>query len=175
MLKMQAWLAVAALAVMPTIACAQAEVASGADPKPAETSIDGEPAVADGLMPQTAGDGPSADETPQARQVLRLDDVRLVYAPPPSRYQPEGDNAITSDKTVDVACVIGGDGRMRDCGVASDTPQDPKVAQLALDDVSQFVVAPTARDGTSSAGQTLVISCQFKPLAADGREALASN
>jgi hypothetical protein len=163
----------AILAATPEVALAQVEVADAASPKPADTSAVDEPTVADGLTPQVAGADQGGD-APVANGVLGLGDVQLVYAPPPSQYQPEGSGAPI--QPVRVACIVGVDGHMQNCSVFADAPHDPNVADLAMGDVSQFVVALAARDGTPVTGQTLVVTCQFQPLdETSGRQDLAAN
>lgn len=174
MLKVQVWIAMAMMAAMPEIALAQVEVADAAAPKPAEASTNGDLAVADGMTPQAAG-ADQANDGPVSTGVLGLGDVQLVYAPPPSQYRPEGGADAAPGQPVKVACIVGADGHMQNCSVSANAPHDPAVAQLAMGDVSQFVIAPTARDGAAVTGQTLVVTCQFKPLDANGRQDLASN
>ncbi len=174
MLKVFSWFVL--LAVAPGVAVAQVVAANSAMPQPAELSGVGEPAMADGLTPQVAGANQS-NNIQVATGMLGLTDVQLVYAPQPSQYQPEsGPEMAPPSQPVKVACVVGPDGRMQSCSVAADAPHDPKVAELALGDVSQFVVAPTTREGVPAAGQTLVVTCQFQPVDEAGeRQDLAAN
>lgn len=163
MSRIQACLALAVLSAVPGAALAQVEVsADTVGPKPAEISAIGEPVVADGLVPKPAGAGQETDDIASSK-VLGLEDVRLVYSPPPSRYQPEGTAELADrGRSVEIACVVGPDGRMQGCSAAADRFTDPKVAELALTDVSQFIVAPTTRGGAQATGQTLRIICRFE-------------
>jgi hypothetical protein len=176
MLKVYAWVALVTLAALPESVAAQGEtVANSPIPVPADRSAVGEPAVADGLIPKAAGADQLGDR-PTSTGILNLADVRVVYMPPPSQYQPESSpDSPSPAQPVQIACLIRSDGSMQDCAVNSGVQHDPNVAELALGDVSQFIVGPTARNGESVAGQTLVMTCQFQPVNDGERQSLASN
>lgn len=169
MSKTLIWAAVVML--VPSVAGAQAIAANSAVPVTAGMGAVGAPVVADGLMPRAAGADQIGDR-PISTGMLGLDDVKLVYAPQPSQYQPEGNG--DAGPPVRVACLIGTNGGMQNCSVAGNGAHDPAVVELALGDVSQFVVAPRTHDGRPVAGQTLVVTCQFQPVDG-GRQDLAAN
>ncbi len=95
--------------------------------------------------------------------VLRMNDVTINYQPKPASYQPDGTNYDLADqgKSFNIACVIGADGHPGGCRADNNNMVDQNFVSRALGNVSQWVIDPTARDGSATTGQTLVITCQF--------------
>ncbi len=106
---------------------------------------------------------------------VRLGDVEVVQAPPPSTYQPEGTTMDLMDngKRFDIACRIDNTGGMDECEVAPNDMVDKNFVEIALNDVSQTVVGPVAEDGAPTAGRTLVVTCHFKRADGDSLGAMA--
>jgi len=99
-----------------------------------------------------------------AQDLLRMGDVGVVHQPEPASYQPEGSTLDLADqgKSFDIACVVGGDGRLGNCKALANDMIDQNFVKTALDNADDWVVQPRDSHGRSTAGRTFVITCQFK-------------
>ena len=94
---------------------------------------------------------------------LYLNDVNVVQQPQPARYQPDATDYDLADrgKTFDIVCTVGGDGHMHDCTAEPNSMFDQNFVRIGVDNARDFVVGARARDGSSTAGRTLSLTCQF--------------
>ncbi len=112
-----------------------------------------------------------------AQDALRLKDVNVVQQPEPARYQPDSTDYDLADKgkTFDIDCTVGPDGKMRDCEAQPNDMLDQNFVKIGVDNARGFVVDRAARDGSSTAGRTLSLTCQFSRADKAGDEAAADD
>ena len=82
------------------------------------------------------------------------------------RYYPTHAARMGIGGKVVLRCVVGDDGSMHDCTVASETPRDEDFGAAAMKVATLFRMKPTTRDGVATAGETVVIPLRFVPLGA---------
>jgi len=114
----------------------------------------------------------------QARNpYVGLSELNIVSQPVVEPYRPDGNLDIDdSGKAFSMVCTIAGDGHLSDCYAEPNTLNDQNFVRHGLSDVSQWVVAPSLRDGQPAAGRQVRISCRFDPVAPGPKDrALASN
>lgn len=98
-----------------------------------------------------------------AQTVLRMGDVGVLHQPEPASYQPEGNYDLAdAGKTFDIACIVGGDGRLSGCKAMANNIVDQNFVTVALDNASGWVIQPRDHFGKSTAGRTFLLICQFK-------------
>ncbi len=81
------------------------------------------------------------------------------------RYYPAHAARMGIGGKVLLRCVVGDDGSMHDCAVASETPRDEDFGAAAMKVATLFRLKPTTRDGAPTAGKTIVIPLRFAPQA----------
>jgi len=110
-----------------------------------------------------------------AQDVLRLGDVHIMQEPLPAHYQPDSTDYDLADrgKTFDIMCTVGGDGHMRDCVAQPNNMFDQNFVRIGVDNARGFVVGARARDGSSTTGRTLSLTCKFSRTDGDGAQASA--
>jgi hypothetical protein len=101
---------------------------------------------------------------------LRLTDVNVVQQPQPAHYQPDATDYDLADrgKTFDIVCTVGNDGHMADCTAEPNGMFDQNFVRIGVDNARGFVIGAQARDGTSTAGRRLSLTCKFHRADADG-------
>lgn len=99
-----------------------------------------------------------------AQELVTSEDVVVLFQPEPARYIPDGDDLDLADqgKSFDVTCVITRSGRMSDCQAEENDIVDQNFVKIAVKTVSRWVVGPETRDGESSEGRVLIVTCQFR-------------
>ena len=99
-----------------------------------------------------------------AQDLVTTADVVVLYQPEPARYVPDGNDLDLSDqgKSFDVTCIITRSGRMSDCQAEDNDLADQNFVRIAVQNVSRWVVGPQTRNGDSSEGLVLVVTCQFQ-------------
>ncbi|ESQ76803.1 hypothetical protein [Asticcacaulis sp. AC402] len=97
-------------------------------------------------------------------------DIRILHQPAPSGYQPEGTTFDLEDdgKSFDIACTIAANGRLSACEAGENELYDEKFIDIALANVSQWIVAPQTVGGQSTAGRPLIVTVRFNR--SDGNE-----
>lgn len=110
-----------------------------------------------------------------AQDALKLGDVNVMQTPKPAQYQPDSTDYDLADrgKTFDIACTVGDDGKMRDCAAEPNNMYDQNFVKIGVDNASGFVVGARARDGSSTAGRRLNLTCKFNRMGQDDAEAVA--
>ena len=98
-----------------------------------------------------------------AQDELRLGDVNIVQEPEPAHYQPDSTDYDLADrgKTFDIVCTVGNEGKMSDCVAKPNNLYDQNFVKIGVDNARNFVVGVRARDGSSTAGRTLSLTCKF--------------
>ncbi len=118
-----------------------------------------------GLMPGVA----------LAQDALKLGDVNVMQMPKPAQYQPDSTDYDLADrgKTFDIVCTVGNDGKMSDCAAQPNNLYDQNFVKIGVDNANGFVVGTRARDGSSTAGRKLSLTCKFNRMGGDDTEATA--
>ena len=110
-----------------------------------------------------------------AQDALRLGDVNVTQMPKPAQYQPDSTDYDLADrgKTFDISCVVGADGKMSDCVAEPNNMYDQNFVKIGVDNARDFVVGTRARDGSSTAGRRLTVTCKFNRMGGDETQAAA--
>ncbi len=118
-----------------------------------------------GLMPGVA----------LAQDALKLGDVNVMQMPKPAQYQPDSTDYDLADrgKTFDIVCTVGNDGKMSDCAAQPNNLYDQNFVKIGVDNANGFVVGTRARDGSSTVGRKLSLTCKFNRMGGDDTEASA--
>ena len=110
-----------------------------------------------------------------AQEALRLGDVNVVQMPKPAQYQPDSTDYDLADrgKTFDIVCTVGDDGKVSDCAAQPNNLYDQNFVKIGVDNANGFVVGTRARDGSSTVGRKLNLTCKFNRMGGDEEEAAA--
>lgn len=108
-----------------------------------------------------------------------LSDLNIVSRPQVEPYRPDGNLDLSdSGKAFSMVCTIDGAGHLSNCYAEANTLNDQNFVRHGLNDVGQWVVAPSLRDGQPAAGRQVRITCRFDqvpPELPEGAQKLASN
>jgi hypothetical protein len=96
-----------------------------------------------------------------AQDALSLGDVNVMQMPKPAQYQPDSTDYDLADrgKTFDIVCTVGGDGKVSDCAAGPNNLYDQNFVKIG--------VGTRARDGSSTAGRKLNLTCKFNRMGGD--------
>ena len=99
-----------------------------------------------------------------AQDLVTAEELVILYQPEPAHYMPDGDDLDLADqgKSFDVTCVIARSGKMEDCQAEDNDMVDQNFVRIAVKNVSKWVVGPQTRDGDSSEGLVLIVTCRFQ-------------
>lgn len=67
-----------------------------------------------------------------------------------------------ADGVAVMECVVGGDGRLNDCHIVSETPEGRGLGEATLALAPEFQMRTTTRDGHSTAGSRVRIPIQWR-------------
>ena len=105
-----------------------------------------------------------------------LSDLNIVSRPQVAPYRPDGNLDLNDNgKAFSMVCTINGTGHLSDCYAEANTLNDQNFVRHGLNDVGQWVVAPSLRDGQPAAGRQVRITCRFDQVPPEGAQKLASN